>query len=114
MNDIVKHPLAMDGKNPANVRGDPIGAERYYSREFMHEEWDHLWTKIWHIAGRENQLTNPGDYIVHDFAKALDDVLDHRARSRHRGSSRRVRRRSGASGGGAPVRGFQRCLKDQS
>jgi nitrite reductase/ring-hydroxylating ferredoxin subunit len=67
MNDIVKHPLAMDGKNPQNVRGDSITQDRYYSREFMQKEWDHLWTKLWHIAGREQQLTEPGDYIVHDF-----------------------------------------------
>ena len=69
MNDIVKHPLAMDGKDPRNLRGDAITQERYYSREFMQREWDHLWTKIWHIAGREQQLRDPGDYIVHDFMR---------------------------------------------
>ncbi len=69
MNDIVKHPLAMDGKDPSNLRGDPITPERYYSREFMQQEWDHLWTRIWHIAGREQQLTEPGDFIVHDFMR---------------------------------------------
>jgi phenylpropionate dioxygenase-like ring-hydroxylating dioxygenase large terminal subunit len=67
MNDALKHPLAMDGKDPANLRGDPITPERYYDREWMQKEWDHLWTKIWHIAGREQQLQEPGDYIVHDF-----------------------------------------------
>ena len=67
MNDIVKHPLAMDGKDPSNVRGDPITPERYYCKDFMQREWDHLWTKIWHVAGRVNQLEEWGDYIVHDF-----------------------------------------------
>ena len=67
MNDILKHPLAMDGKDPSNLRGDVISPERYYSKEWMQKEWDHLWTKIWHIAGREQQLPEPGDYIVHDF-----------------------------------------------
>ena len=67
MNDIVTNPLTMDGKDPGNLRGDPIPQERYYSREFMRQEWDGLWTKIWHIAGREQQLPEPGDYIVHDF-----------------------------------------------
>jgi phenylpropionate dioxygenase-like ring-hydroxylating dioxygenase large terminal subunit len=69
MNDIVKHPLAMDGKDPSNLRGDAITPERYYSRDWMQEEWDHLWTKIWHIAGREQQLTEPGDYITHDLMR---------------------------------------------
>ncbi len=67
MQDVETHRFAMDGKDPRNLRGDPITQDRYYSREFMQQEWDHLWTKIWHIAGRENQLKEPGDYIVHDF-----------------------------------------------
>ena len=69
MNDIVKHPVAMDGKDPSNLRGDPIDPERYYSRSFMEKEWEQLWTKIWHIAGREQQLAEPGDFIVHDFMR---------------------------------------------
>ena len=69
MNGIVKHPLALDGKVPGLLRGDPITQERYYCRDFMQREWDHLWTKIWHIAGRENQLEQPGDTIVHDFMR---------------------------------------------
>ncbi|MBI1182183.1 MAG: aromatic ring-hydroxylating dioxygenase subunit alpha, partial [Alphaproteobacteria bacterium] len=67
MTDFITHPLAMDGKDPRNLRGDPITPERYYSREWMEREWEHLWTKIWHIAGREVQLKEPGDYIVHNF-----------------------------------------------
>ena len=67
MNDFVRHRLAMDGKDPANLRGDPITPERYYSRQWMEDEWENLWTKIWHVAGREQQLQEPGDYIVHDF-----------------------------------------------
>ena len=67
MTQIARHPLAMDGKDPSNLRGDPIDRERYYSEEFMAQEWEQLWTKIWHIAGREQQLQEPGDYIVHNF-----------------------------------------------
>ena len=57
----------MNGKDPSNLRGDPIPRERYYDPDFMNREWEFLWTKIWHIAGREQQLQDPGDYIVHDF-----------------------------------------------
>ena len=63
------HPLAMCGKDPSILRGDPIPRERYFSKEFMDLEWDHLWTKIWHIAGREQQVEEPGDFIVHDFMR---------------------------------------------
>ncbi len=62
-----RHPLTMDGRDPSNLRGDPITGERYYSKEFAQREWDHMWTKIWHVAGRANELPEPGDYIVHDF-----------------------------------------------
>lgn len=67
MTEIFRSPLTMNGKDPANLRGDPIDAERYFSKEWAQKEWDHLWTRIWHIAGRENELPEPGDYIVHDF-----------------------------------------------
>jgi phenylpropionate dioxygenase-like ring-hydroxylating dioxygenase large terminal subunit len=69
MNDAVTHPLAMDGKDPTNLRGDPITPERYYSAAWMEQEWEHLWTRIWHIAGRVQQLQEPGDYIVHNFMR---------------------------------------------
>jgi len=63
------HPLAMDGKDPSILRGDPIERERYFSREFAKREWDQMWTKIWHIAGRVNQLQEPGDYVTHNFMR---------------------------------------------
>ena len=61
------HPLTMDGRDPAALRGDPISGDRYTSREFMQQEWDHLWTRIWHVAGRTAELEERGDYVVHDF-----------------------------------------------
>ena len=44
MTKVEPHPLAMDGKDPGNLRGDPIPRERYYDPAFMKEEWEHLWT----------------------------------------------------------------------
>lgn len=61
------HPLTIDGRDPANLRGDPITGDRYTSRDFMQREWDHMWTRIWHVAGRTAELEEPGDYVVHDF-----------------------------------------------
>jgi len=69
MTKIELHPLAADGKDPSLLRGDPVPQDRYYTPEFMAQEWEHLWTKIWHVAGREQQLQNPGDYIVHNFMR---------------------------------------------
>lgn len=57
----------LDGRNANNIRGDAITGDRYTSPEFMKLEWDHMWTRIWHVAGRTAELEEPGDYIVHDF-----------------------------------------------
>lgn len=67
MNNPVPHPLTLDGRDPANLRGDPITGDRYTSKEFAQREWDHMWTRIWHVAGRTAELAEPGDYVVHDF-----------------------------------------------
>jgi len=63
------HPLTIDGRDPSTLRGDPITGDRYTSRAFMQREWEHMWTRIWHVAGRTAELEEPGDYVVHDFMK---------------------------------------------
>lgn len=60
---------AMNGRDPSLLRGDAIQGARYYSKEFAQREWDMLWTRIWHIAGRTAELVEPGDYVVHNFMK---------------------------------------------
>ena len=60
-------PFAMDGRDPSCLRGDPITGDRYTSHAFMRKEWDHMWTRIWHIAGRTAEVPEAGDYVVHDF-----------------------------------------------
>lgn len=47
------------------LRGDPITGDRYYSREFMQKEWDHMWTRTWQIGGMAAQLSEPGSVITH-------------------------------------------------
>ncbi|KHK92760.1 (2Fe-2S)-binding protein [Novosphingobium malaysiense] len=59
--------MTINGRDPANLRGDPITGDRYTSREFAQREWDHMWTRIWHVAGRSAELQEEGDYLVHDF-----------------------------------------------
>ncbi len=69
MNKVFDIPAPLDGRDPANLRGDAITGDRYYSREFAQKEWDNLWTKIWHIAGRSADIPEAGDYVVHNFMK---------------------------------------------
>ncbi|QZP07578.1 aromatic ring-hydroxylating dioxygenase subunit alpha [Caenibius sp. WL] len=69
MNEFAAVPPPLSGRDPAALRGDRITGDRYYSREFAQKEWDRLWTKIWHIAGRTAELQEAGDYVVHNFMK---------------------------------------------
>jgi phenylpropionate dioxygenase-like ring-hydroxylating dioxygenase large terminal subunit len=69
MENIPVHPLTMNGRDPSHLRGDKITGDRYTSKAFMEQEWEHLWTKIWHVAGRLVELQEPGDFVVHNFMK---------------------------------------------
>ncbi|HZU63790.1 MAG TPA: aromatic ring-hydroxylating dioxygenase subunit alpha [Novosphingobium sp.] len=62
------YPLAPPGP-PVRLRHDPITGERYYSPAFARAEWEHMWTRIWHIGGLMAELEEPGDYVVHDFLR---------------------------------------------
>ena len=64
----------MDSSNADFLRGDPITGERYYCPEFAQREWDHMWTRIWHIAGRESDVPEAGDWITHHFGR--ESVMD--------------------------------------
>jgi phenylpropionate dioxygenase-like ring-hydroxylating dioxygenase large terminal subunit len=48
---------------------DPISAERYTSREFMAREWDHMWTRVWNIAGLESEVASPGAFVVSQLGR---------------------------------------------
>ena len=60
MDKIVKHPSVLDGKNPNELRGDSITNDRYFCKDFMDKEWNHMWTK----AVSYTHLTLPTKRIV--------------------------------------------------
>ena len=58
-------PLLDTRKAPEpEIRSDPIAAERYLSREFMELEWEHVWTRVWNIAGLESEIPKPGSFLT--------------------------------------------------
>jgi phenylpropionate dioxygenase-like ring-hydroxylating dioxygenase large terminal subunit len=65
--DTWTEPAVMDGGSSEVLRGDVISGDRYWSREFMQKEWDHMWTRVWHIGARVAELMESGDYVVHNF-----------------------------------------------
>jgi phenylpropionate dioxygenase-like ring-hydroxylating dioxygenase large terminal subunit len=69
MTEAIRHPLPMNGRDPSNLRGDPITGDRYWSKDFARKEWDQMWSRIWHVAGRTAEVQEPGDFVVHNFMK---------------------------------------------
>lgn len=41
----------------------------YWSRERAEAEWDHVWTKVWQMGPREEEIPEAGDVFVHSFGR---------------------------------------------
>ena len=74
--DIIRvNPQDWPKGTPAEKAEDPdlghdlIPAERYYSPAFMEKEWQHLWTKVWLLGGRSDDIKEAGDYICTDIGR---------------------------------------------
>lgn len=39
-----------------------IEGHRYTNREFSEREFEHMWTKVWLLLGREDEIPKPGDW----------------------------------------------------
>jgi phenylpropionate dioxygenase-like ring-hydroxylating dioxygenase large terminal subunit len=59
----------INGASARALRGDPITGERYFSPEWARLEWERMWTRVWHVAGREAEIPEPGDYVTHNFLR---------------------------------------------
>ena len=57
-----------------------IPKERYLSRRFAALENEHLWPRVWLLAGLESDLDAPGDYLTFEIAResVLADVVEGR------------------------------------
>jgi phenylpropionate dioxygenase-like ring-hydroxylating dioxygenase large terminal subunit len=44
------------------LRGHLLEGYRYTSREFAAREWERMWTKVWLLLGREDEMPRPGDW----------------------------------------------------
>jgi phenylpropionate dioxygenase-like ring-hydroxylating dioxygenase large terminal subunit len=68
--DPAKSPVTPAEKAPDPDLGTgPIEASRYTSADFMRLEWQHLWTKVWLLGGRECDIPDAGDFIVTDIGR---------------------------------------------
>jgi len=57
----------LEAKQPDVDNGlDVVAPDRYFSREFMALEWQHLWPRVWLLAGVTSDIPEPGDFFVFD------------------------------------------------
>jgi len=66
-------PTPRDKHPDPKLRGDKISGERYFSKEFMQKEWDHMWTKVWQIAGIASEIPEPNNFFVYKIGQ--EEVL---------------------------------------
>jgi len=73
---------------------EPIGYDRYLSTDFFNKEIDHMWTRVWQWACREEHIPETGDYIVYDVGPysviisrtETGDIAAYRNSCSHRGT----------------------------
>jgi len=56
---------SLEGRSvPIDNGLDVIDPARYYSREFMHKEWQTLWPRVWLLAAVTADIREAGDYTL--------------------------------------------------
>jgi len=55
------------------LSGRSISGDRYWRPEFAQKEWEALFPRVWQIAGRVDQIPQPGDYVTYQIGR--DSVL---------------------------------------
>ncbi len=74
--DIIRvNPQDWPEGTPAEKAEDPdlgnelIPVERYYSPDFMEREWQKIWSKVWLLGGRSDDIKEAGDFICTDIGR---------------------------------------------
>lgn len=49
-----------------SLKGHVLEGYRYTSKEFFDKEWEHMWTKVWLLLGREDEIPEAGDYQMEE------------------------------------------------
>ena len=63
----MSRPTIIDSGLQARLGFANLSTERYVSPEFQRLEWERLWPRVWHIAGRATDLQKPGDYLTYEI-----------------------------------------------
>jgi phenylpropionate dioxygenase-like ring-hydroxylating dioxygenase large terminal subunit len=52
-----------------DLHGHNLDGYRYTSSEFMQQEWESIWTKVWLLLGREEEIPEPGDWQMEEVGR---------------------------------------------
>jgi len=64
----------LEAKQPFVDNGlETMESSRYFDTNFMQQEWERLWTRVWLIAGIETDIPEAGDYSV--FRLGRESIL---------------------------------------
>ena len=62
----------MKKTNGSGVRADFVPTEHYTSPEFLRQEGEYLWPRVWQVACREEELPRVGSFLTYDI---MDDSI---------------------------------------
>ncbi len=74
MTDVTEQPVTVRGTprdkapEPA-LSTHPLLGDRYWKPEFARLEAEALWPRVWQVAGRVDQLPEPGDYLTYEIGR---------------------------------------------
>lgn len=54
-------------KEVREIGTDPVPVSRYYDRAYFQKEIDCVWSRIWQLACREEEIPNVGDYQIYEI-----------------------------------------------
>ena len=72
MNDKETNTATMTPLDKAPDPGLPdsvIAKQRYTDVDFMQKEWDHIWSEVWLLGCMEQDIPEPGDYVVTEIGR---------------------------------------------
>ncbi|KQX17883.1 MULTISPECIES: aromatic ring-hydroxylating oxygenase subunit alpha [unclassified Sphingomonas] len=61
-------PACLTQEHYEYLGSDPLQAERYTSEDFARAERERMWPHVWQFVAREEDLPEPGDYVVYENA----------------------------------------------
>jgi nitrite reductase/ring-hydroxylating ferredoxin subunit len=59
-------PAFLSRDDYAYLGSEPLDASRYTSPEFFRAEVEKMWPNVWQMAAREEDMPEPGDYVIYE------------------------------------------------